>query len=162
MLVYPALVPHTWLGPHQLGPCLWFGGEASPCVFNPWPLPLLCCRYQPSAQMHNLKWQCLWVKQGIHLHKEHRYTGNMHSSTRLITIYAKLSNSTLWAQTLGSHIYPLVYKVWRGSPSDPTFSLVFNLVLFSHFKLYIYSCGPTAARHNTSQISSWNPALFRS
>lgn len=48
---------------------------------------------------------------------------------------------THWAQTLGSHIYLLVFNTWRGLPSDPTFSLVFNLVLFTHLKLYIYPCG---------------------
>lgn len=69
---------------------------------------------------------------------------------------------THWAQTLGSHIYLLVYNTWRGLPSDPTFSLVFNLVLFTHLKLYIYPCGSTTARHSTSQTSSWNPAQFRS
>ena len=98
MSVYPCLGFQTLgLGPHQL----WgvFGavaGKLCPAclIHDPPPSPLPRCRYQPSAQMHNLKWRCLRVKQGIHLHKEDRYTGNMNSSSRLITIYDKLSNST--------------------------------------------------------------------
>lgn len=69
-------------------------GKLRPCVFNPWPLLLLCIGYQLSAQMHNLKWRCLRVRRGIDVHNVQRYKRNAHSSTRLITAYPLRSFST--------------------------------------------------------------------
>lgn len=58
MLAYSASAVHPWIGPPAgivLADCWWL----CPMSLIPDPVFLLCCRYQPSAQMHNLKRQSL-------------------------------------------------------------------------------------------------------
>lgn len=58
MLAYSALAVHPWIVPPAgfvLAACWWL----CPTSLIPDPVFLLCCQYQPSAQMHNLKWQSL-------------------------------------------------------------------------------------------------------
>lgn len=58
MLAYFASAVHPWIGPPAgivLVVCWWL----CPMSLIPDPVFLLCCRYQPSTQMHNLKWQSL-------------------------------------------------------------------------------------------------------
>lgn len=94
ILVYPAWVPHTWLGPHQLGLCLWFGGEASPRVFNPWPLPLLCCRYQTLRSVAQPEMAKSAGHAGTRCAQWNRYIQNMHPDL----FYFRYSALKLWHQ----------------------------------------------------------------
>lgn len=126
-------------------------GKLRPCVFNPWPLLLLCIGYQLSAQMHNLKWQCLRVRRGIDAHNVQaiqRECALLHQTNYCISsslIFNKHS-----PQTFGSHFNPRVYKIWQCLLFDPQLSLGRNLALFAHLLLNIYLLWSHKAKHKAT------------
>lgn len=93
MLVYPAPVPHTWLGPQQLWGVfvVWWGSFAPASLIhdpffytavdtNP---PLSCTTWNDSVS---------GFRAGIHPNKEDSYMVDMHFSTRLIPVDVELSD----------------------------------------------------------------------
>lgn len=86
MLAYSASAVHTWIGPPAgivLAVCWWL----CPTSLIPDPVFLLRRRYQPSAQMHNLKWQSLSGSKCECMCTENINTkGNLHYSISLIAL----------------------------------------------------------------------------
>lgn len=84
MPAYSASAVHPWIGPPAgivLVVCWWL----CPTSLIPDPVFLLCCRYQPSAQMHNLKWQSLSESKCECMCTEN-VNKNLHYSISLIAV----------------------------------------------------------------------------